>query len=59
MIHVSLAIDNNHDKDGHGPNFQRIMQRINMEKGANISVTHNFDNEIALYDNRLWRCNGK
>lgn len=57
MIHASLSINNL--CDSHGPNFLKEMNRINAETGANVTVYHYFKNEIALYENRLWRCNGK
>lgn len=57
MIHASLSI--NGTCDIHGPNFLNEMHRINAQMGTEVSVHHKFDNEIAFYENRLWRCNGK
>lgn len=57
MIHAFLMINNK--CDGHGPNFHKEMDRINAETGAKVSVYHDYENEVALYEKRLWRCNGK
>lgn len=57
MIHASLSIDGR--CDSHGPNFLSMMNRINEQTGANVSVLHDFHDEAALYENRLWRCNGE
>lgn len=39
MIHAYLFItQNNRDREGHGPEFQSHMRRINQETGANITV---------------------
>jgi len=59
MIHALLFItDNNDDHDGHGPEFHKHMYRINAATGANISVYHTFHDEVALYKQHWWRCNG-
>lgn len=59
MIHAALIINVTDVGQEHGPNFRKEMDRINAETGANISIYHNYSNEIALYEKRLWRCNGK
>lgn len=39
MIHAYLFVTkNNRDRDGHGPEFQSHMYRINRESGTNITV---------------------
>ena len=39
MIHAYLFVtNNNRDRDGHGPEFQYHMNRINQETGTNITV---------------------
>jgi hypothetical protein len=39
MIHALLFVaENNRDHDGHGPQFQAHMTRINAKTGANITV---------------------
>uniref|UniRef100_A0A915PZB9 Protein with SprT-like domain at the N terminus n=1 Tax=Setaria digitata TaxID=48799 RepID=A0A915PZB9_9BILA len=42
MIHALL------DRDGHGPMFQFHMRRINMIAGTNISIYHNFHDEVSM-----------
>ncbi|KAH9507290.1 hypothetical protein Btru_056844 [Bulinus truncatus] len=59
MIHAYLFItDNDRDHDGHGPNFKSHMDRINKSTGANISVYHNFHDEVESYQQHWWRCDG-
>ena len=59
MIHAYLFItDNNDNHDGHGPEFHKHMYRINAATGANISVYHTFHDEVELYKQHWWRCDG-
>ncbi|KAL4238550.1 hypothetical protein ACF0H5_003257 [Mactra antiquata] len=59
MIHAYLFVtDNNKDHDGHGPEFHKHMYRINKEAGTNISVYHNFHDEVDTYRQHWWRCDG-
>lgn len=59
MIHALLFINGNRDgHDGHGPEFQSHMYRINNEIGSNISIYHSFHNEVNHYRQHWWRCNG-
>lgn len=59
MIHAYLFVtQNNRDRDGHGPEFHKHMYRINAATGASISVYHSFHDEVALYKQHWWRCNG-
>ncbi|XP_053373264.1 DNA-dependent metalloprotease SPRTN-like [Mercenaria mercenaria] len=59
MIHAYLFVtDNNKDHDGHGPEFHKHMYRINKEAGTNISVYHNFHDEVDSYRQHWWRCDG-
>lgn len=61
MIHAYLFIikDKNHsDRDGHGPEFCKHMYRINMMAGTNISIYHTFHDEVRLYKQHWWKCNG-
>ncbi|KAK0041254.1 sprT-like domain-containing protein Spartan [Biomphalaria pfeifferi] len=59
MIHAYLFItDNDRDHDGHGPNFKSHMHRINKATGANISIYHNFHDEVESYQQHWWRCDG-
>ncbi|XP_066593026.1 DNA-dependent metalloprotease dvc-1 [Prorops nasuta] len=59
MIHGYLFLtNNNRDRDGHGPEFCRHMNRINKEAGTNITIYHSFHNEVRLYQQHWWKCNG-
>lgn len=59
MIHAYLFILNIREGNGgHGPNFTRIMNGINKTAGTNITVYHNFHDEVELYRTHVWRCNG-
>jgi hypothetical protein len=57
MIHAYLFItEQNQDRDGHGPNFQVHMDRINNACNANITVFHNFNDEVDHYRTHWWEC---
>ncbi|KAJ8919847.1 hypothetical protein NQ315_006376, partial [Exocentrus adspersus] len=59
MIHAYLFVThNNKDRDGHGPEFHKHMYRINKEAGTSISVYHDFHDEVRLYKQHWWRCDG-
>ncbi|CAK1540780.1 unnamed protein product [Leptosia nina] len=59
MIHAFLFITHrDQDRDGHGPNFKAHMFRINQAAGLNISIYHDFHDEVKLYQTHWWRCNG-
>ncbi|XP_036406047.1 sprT-like domain-containing protein Spartan [Megalops cyprinoides] len=59
MIHALLFVtQNNRDRDGHGPEFCKHMDRINKASGANITVYHTFHDEVDLYRQHWWRCDG-
>ncbi|XP_050424760.1 DNA-dependent metalloprotease dvc-1 [Adelges cooleyi] len=61
MIHAYLFLTNNRehrDRDGHGPEFCKHMYRINKGAGTNISIYHNFHEEVKLYKQHWWKCNG-
>lgn len=59
MIHALLFVtNNNRDRDGHGPEFHKHMYRINGEAGTNITVYHDFHDEVNLYQQHWWRCDG-
>ncbi|XP_012522847.1 sprT-like domain-containing protein Spartan [Monomorium pharaonis] len=59
MIHAYLFLTNNdQDRDGHGPNFCRLMHKINKEAGTNITIYHDFHDEVKLYRQHWWKCNG-
>ncbi|VVD00550.1 unnamed protein product [Leptidea sinapis] len=59
MIHAYLFVTHqDQDRDGHGPNFKSHMHRINNSTGLNISIYHDFHDEVELYQTHWWRCNG-
>lgn len=59
MIHAYLFVThNNKDREGHGPEFISHMNRINKETGTRISVYHSFHNEVDLYRQHWWKCDG-
>lgn len=59
MIHAYLFVtENNRDRDGHGPEFLKHMNRINQDVGLNISVFHTFKDEVRHYQQHVWQCNG-
>jgi SprT-like domain-contaning protein Spartan len=59
MIHAYLFVTSrNQDRDGHGPEFQKHMYRINQKASINITIYHSFHAEVALYKQHWWRCNG-
>jgi hypothetical protein len=56
MIHAYLFVTrNNRDRDGHGPEFTKLMNEIN-KGGHNITVFHNFHDEVNLYRQHWWQC---
>lgn len=89
MIHALLFVtQNNRDRDGHGPEFCKHMNRINKASGTKITVSpyftqvnacrsvthmlivvsdfsppsfqvyHSFHDEVDVYRQHWWRCNG-
>ncbi|CAI2355093.1 unnamed protein product [Caenorhabditis sp. 36 PRJEB53466] len=59
MIHAFLFVkERNRDRDGHGPQFQAHMHRINQSSGTNITIYHSFHDEVRLYKQHWWRCAG-
>ncbi|XP_068226977.1 DNA-dependent metalloprotease dvc-1-like [Palaemon carinicauda] len=59
MIHAYLFVTaNNRDRDGHGPEFHKHMYRINGVAGTKISVYHSFHDEVDVYRQHIWQCNG-
>ncbi|XP_076611673.1 DNA-dependent metalloprotease SPRTN [Chaetodon auriga] len=59
MIHALLFVtQNNRDRDGHGPEFCKHMNRINKASGTKISVYHSFHDEVDVYRQHWWKCNG-
>lgn len=59
MIHALLFVtQNNRDRDGHGPEFCKHMNRINSATGTKISIYHSFHDEVDQYRQHWWRCTG-
>ncbi|KAM3716310.1 DNA-dependent metalloprotease SPRTN [Dirofilaria immitis] len=59
MIHAYLFLSNGDmDHDAHGPMFQFHMRRINMIARTNISIYHNFHDEVRYHQKHWWRCTG-
>ncbi|RGB31793.1 SprT-like family-domain-containing protein [Rhizophagus diaphanus] len=59
MIHAYLFVTHNiQDRSGHGPEFHKHMHRINAAAGTNITVYHNFHDEVNYYKTHVWKCNG-
>ncbi|NXR61258.1 SPRTN protein, partial [Rhadina sibilatrix] len=59
MIHALLFVTHNYkDRESHGPEFCKHMRRINLLTGANVTIYHNFYDEINVYRQHWWRCNG-
>ncbi|KAM3603376.1 uncharacterized protein V6R79_020988 [Siganus canaliculatus] len=59
MIHALLFVtQNNRDRDGHGPEFCKHMNRINKATGTKITVYHSFHDEVDVYRQHWWRCDG-
>ncbi|NXN27205.1 SPRTN protein, partial [Nycticryphes semicollaris] len=59
MIHALLFVTNNDkDRESHGPEFCKHMRRINRLTGANVTIYHTFHDEVDLYRQHWWRCNG-
>ena len=62
MIHAYChfkSFDMSDDLSGHGKHFKRKMKEINEITGFNITVYHNFLDEVEYYTKYVWRCNGK
>jgi hypothetical protein len=60
MIHAYLFVTKaDRDRDGHGPDFQYHMKRINSVAGSSISVYHSFHEEVEAHRKHVWKCNGR
>lgn len=47
------------DRDGHGPAFTALAERINTHSGSSISIYHSFADEVRHCQQHVWRCTGK
>lgn len=61
MIHAYIFVKfgGTLHRDGHGPDFQAIMNRINKAAGSNITVYHTFHAEVRACRTHVWRCQGQ
>lgn len=59
LIHAYLFVtSNNRDRSSHGKEFCFHMNRINELSGLNITIYHNFKDELNYYRRHVWRCDG-
>ena len=62
MIHAYLFITDPESckiDGGHGPPFVKIMLNINEITGLNLTVYHNFKDEVEYHRQHVWRCDGR
>lgn len=63
MIHAFLFLTAKRatyiDRDGHGPAFTSLADRINRHCGSSITVYHTFSEEVLHCQQHVWRCTGK
>ena len=64
LIHAWLFLTkSDHERedgdDGHGSDFIEKMLEINRVTGLNISVYHDFHDEVDNHRRHVWLCNGK
>lgn len=45
------------DRDGHGPEFVKLMNHINEAGGYNITIYHSFKDEVDHFRTHWWECN--
>lgn len=59
MIHALLFVTKNKkDRNAHGEEFHKHMYRINKQSGSRITVYHTFHEEVDVYRQHWWKCNG-
>ncbi|VDN04383.1 unnamed protein product, partial [Thelazia callipaeda] len=59
MIHAYLFFTSeNRNHNAHGHEFRSHMQRINERAGTNITIYHNFSDEVKYYRKHWWQCSG-
>jgi predicted SprT family Zn-dependent metalloprotease len=59
MIHAYLFVTKaDRDRDGHGPDFQWHMNRINNTAATTITVYHTFHAEVDAQRKHIWKCDG-
>ncbi|XP_953150.1 uncharacterized protein TA08700 [Theileria annulata] len=58
MIHAYLILNRLDRMFAHGPKFIWQMKRINEMTGLNVTVFHDFNDEVNYYLKHIWRCDG-
>ncbi|UKK02734.1 hypothetical protein MACK_002831 [Theileria orientalis] len=58
MIHAYLFLNSLSFNRGHGKEFTWHMNRINQITGLNVTVFHEFHDEVDYLRKHIWRCNG-
>ncbi|GLG93066.1 Zinc finger RAD18 domain-containing protein C1orf124-like [Gryllus bimaculatus] len=59
MIHAYLAVvPGQYEEEEHGPKFFKQMERIDRLAGTNLTVDHDFHDEVDHYS-YFWECSGK
>ncbi|CDR94922.1 sPRT domain containg protein [Babesia bigemina] len=57
MIHAHLYLTKDYrDVRAHGKEFLWHMQRVNEITGLNVTVYHEFDDEVEYHRKHVWRC---
>ena len=56
FLFMTVILDDNHES--HGVQFHHHMCRINQMAGTNITVYHNFHDEVRHYQRHIWECDG-
>ena len=56
-IHAFLFItESNEDRGDHGPQFCAEMERVNKIMNSNVTIYHDFHDEVDHYRNHWWEC---
>eukprot|EP00375_Theileria_parva_P001454 XP_764126.1 hypothetical protein [Theileria parva strain Muguga] len=58
MIHAYIFLNKLDFLFGHGPKFIWHMKRVNEITGLNVTVSHQFHDEVNYYRKHIWRCDG-
>jgi len=61
MIHAYNYVENHDlsdDPTGHGKNFKKKMNEVNSNSEFNITVYHDYIDEVDFLRKHIWRCNG-
>ena len=58
MIHAYIFVMQIKDSSSHGNNFKTWMQRIRRSTGINVTITHDYHDQVNAQKVFVWRCNG-